>query len=281
MATVSDPSTVTTLPAFDNPPVVETILSVQFDPLRCLTNAKLGAFWYLVRADYPLTADAPPTAPQIETFEGSPFSWPPMFQFRIGQDPSSRLQLRSADKSRMIQVENGRLSYNWLAQGEQKNYPRFSAIKPAFDGCTKVFFDFLKSEGAGEPKLIQWEVTYVNHLPRGSVWESPEDWPRLFRRSQFVLSTDSPKPKFESFNGSWHFEIEPKQGRLHVEVQHGKTAPPESRELIALKLTARGPINEKGGNSLDAGLNLGHAIIVQSFADLTSDEAHKVWRRTQ
>jgi len=35
-----------TLPTFENPPVVETVMSVQFDPLSKLTDAHLGGFWF-------------------------------------------------------------------------------------------------------------------------------------------------------------------------------------------------------------------------------------------
>ena len=56
-------------PDYVDPPVVETILGVQFDPLASWRNAHLGVFWKTLNTDdWPNVSDAPPLQPQFERF---------------------------------------------------------------------------------------------------------------------------------------------------------------------------------------------------------------------
>jgi hypothetical protein len=66
---------VTESPSYLRPPVVETILGVQFKPLRGLQNAHLGAFWKTLGDEWPTVADAPPLEPQFERFDAGGM-WP-------------------------------------------------------------------------------------------------------------------------------------------------------------------------------------------------------------
>ncbi len=269
------------LPEFANPPVIETVLGVQFDPVPSLSNAHLGAFWQSLGPDWQDVSDAPRLEPEFEVF-GSPVLWQRGLQIRVGQDPAVRLQIRNGDRTRMIQVQNGRLIYNWIAQADQRTYPSYKKIRPEFDRALEGFTRFIRSAGLAELRQNQWEVTYVNHIPQGTVWSAPADWLSLFR-PPLSIALDSEVPaKLESLAGEWVFELEPKRGRLHIQLQHGQEVKEPSRELLILKLTARGPINQAESDfTLDQGLHMGHAIIVRSFASITSPEAHQLWRMAQ
>ena len=66
------PDTTDPLPDYNDPPVVETVLGVQFDRLPGFKNAHLGAFWKTLNAaEWPVVQDAPPLAPQFERFDKS------------------------------------------------------------------------------------------------------------------------------------------------------------------------------------------------------------------
>lgn len=265
------------LPKYKNPPVVETVLGVQFEALPKFGNAHLGFFWKQLGADWPSVSDAPCLEPEFERF-GEGKSWLPTgFQFKVSQDPATRLQIRNRTKDRMIQVQNGRLLYNWLGHGGGR-YPSFDEVKPDFQQAMDVFRRFLETEALGELHPNQWEVTYVNHIPKGTVWDDPSDWVNLFP-SLAVLPSKTPSVRLESFSGQWHYEIEPERGRLHVNLKHGWRKTPSEQEMLVLNLTARGPIQAEGedGPNLSEGLGIGHETIVRSFTELTSDGAHKYW----
>jgi uncharacterized protein (TIGR04255 family) len=262
---------------FQRPPVVETVLGVQFELLPKFQNAHLGAFWKRLGPEWPNTIDCPPLPPQLERF-GEAEVWAfPALQLAIASAMPARMQVRNSDNSRMVQVQNGRLHYNWLGQpgGE---YPRYKKIRPEFDRILAEFQRFLADEKLGEIRSNQWEVVYVNQIPRGTVWNEPDDWAKLFR-SLTLPRADLSSARLETFGGEWHYEIPPRLGRLHVQVQHGRQAAPTGQEVVTLTLTARGPTKsgDKQDGNLADGLTRGHAVVVQAFQELTSDAAHEYW----
>ena len=47
------------LPDFNEPPVIETVLGLQFDPIESFNVPHFGLYWSKIRADYP-TFDVQP-----------------------------------------------------------------------------------------------------------------------------------------------------------------------------------------------------------------------------
>jgi len=175
----------------------------------------------------------------------------------------------------MIQVQNGRFHYNWL--GHQGGpYPSYESVKPEFVNELDRFRKFLRNAGIEELRPNQWEVTYVNHIPRGTLWETPDDWQRMigpFMSAQEKLSVVT----LEGFAGEWHYEIRDRLGRLHVQVNPARESSGERRELLRMTLTARGAANAQV--EMVEGLDLGHKAIVSTFAELTTKAAHEFWGR--
>jgi len=168
--------------------------------------------------------------------------------------------------------------FNWLGN-EGVGYRRYPAVREGFKNVLEQFADFVKREKIGELRPNQWEVTYVNNIPEGTVWNKPSDW-SFFQPLAAVPSLPG-LAEGESFSGEWHFVIPEQRGRLHVNWRHG-LAPPatqEARETIWLTLTARGPITT-GDDVMQAvldGIDLGRATIVKSFRALMTDRANQYW----
>lgn len=272
------------LPEFRKPPVIETILGVQFDLLSPFSNAYLGAFWETLGPDWPFVEDAPAIGQEYERF-GKDQLWTRLgaLRFNIATAPPIRILARNRTRQRMIQLQNGRLHYNWLGH-DGSEYVRYHAIRSEFTPIFERLGTFLESRGIGSLRPNQWEVTYVNHLPRGTVWQQPADWNKVFSTAVAMPSV-LPESNIESFSGQWHYEIGQQRGRLHVELQHGRedeTQGREPKELLIFKLTARGPAAEdQEGWDWSNGLELGHRTIVKAFKELTSDEARKAWEQAQ
>jgi uncharacterized protein (TIGR04255 family) len=177
----------------------------------------------------------------------------------------------------MIQVQNGRLHYNWTGYlgGE---YPRYTAIKPEFQDCWGRFQEFIKSEELGVPSPNQWEITYVNQIDKETLWTGPQDWGDVL--TLLAATPQTSMVELANLSAKWHFEMPGQRGRLHVQVDLGRRADPSGhpKEVIVLQLTARGPI--RGDVSLEHGLDIGREAIVRTFADITSVKAHQFWRKT-
>ncbi len=267
------------LPEFAEPPVIETVLGVQFDPHPNIQIGNLTLFWNILdQKNWPKFLAATLLPQQFEEFEKEETWKIDKLRLEItkGKQFSHqfRHQFRNISEDRMIQVQNGRFHYNWL--GEQGgDYPSFKKVNVEFSKWWQQFQDHMR-ETVGEIKPNQWELTYVNHIPKGPLWNEPADWVNLFP------SLVMPKPKLsrvslESMLGEWHYEINPKLGRLHVNIKHARSP---NDELIILTLTARGPIHLDGEKvvTLEDGLNIGHEAIVLSFLELTSETAHEHWK---
>ncbi len=258
---------------YKNPPVIETVLSVQFNPLANFGAGQLGSYWKELGADWPYVADAPAIDPVFENFESTKMWGSAAFNVKFSQQADVRLQIRNAAKDRMIQVQNGRFFYNWLGKSGDE-YPSYESVRPEFDEHWEKFREFVISrseEGSAQPN--QWEVIYVNHLPHGTVWKELSDLPEVltFLRQPQLSDLDlSPK----ALGGEWQYEICPNKGILYVKLgmSHNENEPPN----IVMTLLARGPAGEDS-SSLDEGLELGHTTIVKAFDRLTSPSAKKHW----
>lgn len=221
--------------------------------------------------------DAPPIPATREDF-GSVSLWRPSgIQLTMSQDPSARIQARSGSGDAMIQVQNGRLHYNWLGRDATGAYPRYPTVRERFDWLLKEFTHFLTAGGFDPPHSHAWEVVYVNQVPRGTLWDKPTEWHRVFP-TIFGAAPVAIGQEVESAAASWRLEIAPQMGRLYIEASHVRIG---NEECLQLNLTARGSIGPGSAQTLDEGLNLGHRAIVLAFDAAASDAAKAEWGRLE
>lgn len=267
------------LPKYDEPPVVETVLGVQFAPLPGFSAAHAGWFWRTYLGDdWPTVSEAAPLVEAYERFGGER-QWRPKGVMQIsGERQPPRLQFVSRDDERMVQLQGDRLHYNWRKREE--GYPSYQQLLPVFLSTLKDYITFCEDANLGKILPNQWEITYVNHIPQGELWESGTDWSKLFpgfyRPAQGIAQLH-----FENGGANWHFVIGDNLGRLHIQLEHGRLGAPTASEAILLTLTARGPVDLDKGQELGRGLDFGHASIVRAFTEMTAPNAHKVWERTK
>jgi uncharacterized protein (TIGR04255 family) len=262
-------------PEYDRPPVVETILGVQFQPLAKFSNGHLGAYWKILGSkDWPTLTDAPPLEPQFEQFTEEARWIPAGVLMKLSQDLSSRLQMKNEKGDQMIQLQNGRLIFNWLGTAGT-GYPGYPAVRARFVSAVEQLVRFLADEQLGSFQPNQWEVTYLNHIPKGTVWQSAHDWG--FFKPLGAVPTLNGLIEGESFGGGWHFRLPGERGRLHIQWQHARTG--QGKEIIVLNLTARGWVMEQENRvaAVLNGLDVGRRTIVSSFAQLMSKQANDYW----
>ena len=271
------------LSKFDSPPVVETVLSVQFPPLSNFTNAHAGWFWknYL-DSDWDSIKQAPRIEDQFEQF-GDERKWRPTSGFKLFTDTvPERHQIVRSDKARMIQIQDSRFIYNW--KKFSGGYPSYEILLPEFKDLFERYRQFVRDSQNPELEVNQWEVTYVNHFLRGELWNTPEDWQNIFpwfatpAIGELSPSLAALRQKADGFQGDWHLTIGENLGRLHVSIKHVRLVSENSPEAIALQLTARGPVLPEEGKDLYRGFDIGHCSIVESFRAMTSESAHSVWK---
>jgi len=261
-----------TVVKYKNPPVVETVLSVQFNPLANFGAGQLGSYWKELGTGWPYVADAPAVDPVFERFESTTAWEAAAFGVKFTTQIDVRLQIRNTAKDRMIQVQNGRFIYNWLGAADG-NYPSYESVRPEFDEHWNNFRKFVVSnsdEDVVQPN--QWEVIYVNRMPRGTVWRQLPDLQEVLTFLKQPPLSDSGL-SFRSIGGEWQYEIPPRKGTFYLKLGMEQK---DSTPNVVMTLLARGPIGEEV-SSLDEGLELGHTTITKAFDRLTSNFAQKYW----
>jgi uncharacterized protein (TIGR04255 family) len=262
-----------TLPKFDNPPVVETVLSSQFGRLSKFRNAHAGVFWKSLGNTWPTVGDATRLEDTFERF-GDERIWGAFSGVRVLTSmEAQRTQIIRSDETRMIQVQDSRFVYNWR-KSQDGGYPSYETTHSEFGEVYGQFKQFVEMAELGKIEENQWEVTYINHLVKGGLWNSLEDCTLIFPWFSFPDKYLSPDFVF----ARWVMALPEQRGRLHVSMNFGRTSA-TGPEAIILELTARGIASPEF--SLDSGFTLGHEVIVNSFAAMTSEMAQKQWKRRQ
>jgi len=150
------------LPDYERPPVVEVAIGLQFVPIAGFSQAHIGAYWQLIRSEYPKTLDQMRLDSPVENLYGSTAPVFP-FPFLIGATPRvNRSWLISGNDELLIQVQDDRFWHNWrLKDGE---YPHFEALLALFQSKYREFGSAMESMELPTPHPIQAEVAYFNWI---------------------------------------------------------------------------------------------------------------------
>jgi uncharacterized protein (TIGR04255 family) len=264
------------LPEFDNPPVVEVAIGVQFEPVNGFRQAHLGLFWNQIREDYPKTQDQPRLETALESFDAG--GWPTLQLELVDGPPVHRAWFISENDELLLQVQNDRLIHNWRHQGGA--YPRFDLLLDRFWQHVERFEGVLAEAGLTGKPIQQAEITYIN-------WIAVTSMDTFFRPSiaaELDLAGIGPLPDAQRWAAQYPVQLEEEvQGRLAVEAQPGQRV--EDGKLangFQLSLAFRGsvaPGSDKKATSVL--LELGRSSIVRAFAALTTDSMHEEWGRTK
>ena len=129
----------------------------------------------------------------------------------------------------------------------------------------------------GPIAVQQCEITYVNYIVQGEDWETfPEALALISYWSGHGSDGFLPIP--ESLNMTGSFLVPDHEARLYFYVQRA-IRQSDQREGLQVQLSAKG--RPASGADIDvlSWMDLGREWIVRGFTDLTSPEAHKLWKR--
>lgn len=268
------------LPDFRDPPLVETVLSLQFQALQEFNLAHVGLLWHKFRHTFPLVEEHTPLNAVRETFE---VPSPRHEEVTIeGKPPLQRVCFLNESKTELIQIQADRLMHNWRKTGKISTpYPRYERIRTNFRHEVWEFQEFLTDEKLGKVAINQCEITYVNHIEPCEAWHDHGQIEGVLRtwtaqrrsflpasedgsiQQRFVIRNDSSRPL----------------GRLHVSLTPAWKEEDQS-PILVLTLTARGSPFDEGINGAFDFFDLGREWIVKGFLDLTTKDMHRAWGST-
>jgi uncharacterized protein (TIGR04255 family) len=273
------------LPEFDEPPVTEVYLSLQFKPLPALTAAHVGLLWTEFRSEFPRVEQRPPVISEVEAF-GPPAK--PQVRILISQpdepvDAPWRFWFIDDSGNELIQVQKDRLIHNWRKVTGTEVYPRYETIRSKFESDLRRFEAFVDTEGLGSIVPVQCEIQYLNHIVAGQGWQNHSEVSRVVTKWGGTYSEEFlPEPEDALLN--FRYRIPDPDGspigRLRVKVQ------PAIRDrdqvpMIVLSMTARGLIPDAAMAGVLEFFDEGRRWIVRGFTALTTPEMHRIWKRSK
>jgi uncharacterized protein (TIGR04255 family) len=273
----------TELPEFENPPVSEVALGIQFKPLTQFTNIHSGLLWQRFSQELPSVAENPTLPPTFETFAPptpSTTMLMPKFEM-IANAPVARYWFVSVDETVVFQIQQDRVVVNWRRRRPEDVYPRYAQLRTLLATYVQRLSAFLAEGRLGEIKPNQVELTYVNEIfldegddPRSQFEKVTPLWTGKF--------SDGPNRKIEDASVMIRCQIaepeSPPSGRLTVTIQ-GAFKHPAMSPIVHMQLVARGRPKEETVDSALEWIDLGHAEVVRGFASVTSEEMHSKWGR--
>jgi uncharacterized protein (TIGR04255 family) len=256
------------LPDFADPPLYEVVLGVQFAPVLGYSQIRAGEVWSLYKDRFPLVEEHPPLAPTFETF-----GRPQATQFGLGFVTGAshdRFWFLTLSKEELIQFQQDRLMHNWRKVGDEKNpYPRFETMIRDFEKELRSLEGYFVSLATQAILINQCEVTYVNHIPL----EQPDNWLRFVRFGGIEIDDFA-----MTFRRTLLRKGEP-VGRLICETTSVIAA--GNKLMLRLALTARGAPSHPDMHAALELLRENREVVVHAFAELTTETAHKTWKRIQ
>ena len=269
------------LPSFSRPPLVETALGVQFEPLENLHIPRIGLLWQRFRDQLPIVEQQPPIAPIIERVGARAPLQRPGFEI-LQRPPLPRCWFLDRAGTELLQIQQDRLIWNWRKTSDSAPYPRYEdGVRPRFVEYLDKFLDFLKDEEMGDFRPNQCEVTYVNHIVSGEGWSTHSEIDKVFvgwnsaYKEHALLDLENIQ-----FNCRHiiYDEAHKFLGRLHVNVEPVFELSGD-KPMFVLSYTARGMPLSPDRDGVLGFLDLGRQRIVETFDNATTPEMHRIWRR--
>jgi uncharacterized protein (TIGR04255 family) len=269
------------LPSFEHPPLVEVVLSVQFELLDKLNIPQLGLCWSEFKDKFPNVEQHPPLDRVIERIGVRvPRKLKPSFQFSSAP-PIPRIWFIDPTGGELIQIQQDRFIRNWRKVTAPDTYPRYEKhIRPRFVKDLTKFRDFLTKENIGQIKPDQCEITYINHIQSCEVWNNHYDLNKVFTgwqppplEAEAILTEEN-----TTFSSQYLLRDESNNflGRLHIFVKPAFRSS-DDKPIFMLAITARGqPLSDDDKGILEF-FDMGRIAIVKSFKSITTPEMHKVW----
>jgi len=190
--------------------------------------------------------------------------------------------LISTDGNWIIQIQRDRFLHNWRKVRNEDVYPRYSEIAAAFRQRLSAFRGFLAGAGIEPFTPMQYEMTYVNQIPKGEGWESLADLTKVLPDFQWRPRDARPDPFLPSpigLNYRLQFDLPDETGRLHVVLGPGKRAT-DNHPSLNLELTVRGFPGDSSEDAMKAWFDQARNWIVRGFTDITAIEMQdEIWGR--
>lgn len=263
---ISNKSSTRSLPSYKKPPLNEVVCGMQFHTPDKLRLPHIGLLWDKFRKEYPIIQHAAPVA----TAKGGI-----LIDKAIGV-PLPRVWFINKSDDQLVQFQLDRFYFNWRRR--ESDYPRYDHVIKNFKSVLNIIVDFFGEFDLGELKPIEYELSYINHIPKGQGWNTIDDLPRIFSDFYWKQAKGRFLPNPEKVSWQTEFPLQEKKGHLTVNLKQA-TRTEDKAPLFVLELKARGIDESTSKEAVREWFDLAHEWIVRGFTDLTTPEIQEIWER--
>ncbi len=253
------------LPSYKKPPICEVVCGMQFQAVKLLIP-HIGLLWNKFRADYPNIQHAAP----LTTAMGG------VIQDKKTGLPIPRVWFINKSDDQLLQFQSDQFYFNWRRR--EDDYPRYHHVIKCFESALDIVDSFFREEGLGELNPIKYELSYINHIPKGEGWDTIADLNKIFSDFIWVGSKERFLPNPDKIAWTTEFPLQESMGSLSIALKYA-TRNVDGVPLYILELSAKGIGESTDRNDFRKWFDVAHEWIVKGFTDITPPEAHKIWER--
>ncbi|MEO8270153.1 MAG: TIGR04255 family protein [Aureliella sp.] len=240
------------------PPVVETVLGIQFADLASWTTVHHGLFYSMIRGEFPKFRLLPEQPAIVETFPPSPRGIRFGLTDQPGPDCASFL---NENETQLIRIQRNRFSHHWVGLPDG-TYPHYAANSQVCGDLLQRFERFCHDEKVGTIAPVLCEVIYTNEIHS----QANQTIPELLLE---VFGADLGEFELATLNRT--YVLGKNQGRLYAEINNANKG---EQKILQLKLTARVRHEREDPrrtvhDAMDT-LSKGHDWIIEYFLKLTN-----------
>jgi uncharacterized protein (TIGR04255 family) len=248
------------IPSFNNPPIVEKLMGIQFQPIQGWSIPHFGLFWQEIREDFPRFLIKPPLT---------------RGQSELSVDDLIRCWFYQEPEAKLIQVQKDCFFYNWQKPTAYAEYPHYEKIKPKFIKMWEKFCDFLAKENLGIPVIEGCEITYIDHLEKGREWKSLSDLSSVINGwsgfSGELLHTEP-----DTITLQISYSLPDIEGNLSILLQPAFRSE-DSKEIFQLQITVVGKPSSQNLEDILLWFDIARDYVVKGFLDFTNKKMHELW----
>lgn len=246
---------------FENPPIVEKLMGIQFAPLEKWSIPHFGLFWEEIRDSFPKFSIQPPLVSEAFTPKTP--------------EEAVRCWFFHESQTKIIQVQRDRFLYNWQKPTGFEQYPHYASIRPEFEKSLLGFYKFLDKNQIDQPSINQCEITYVDHLERGREWQQLSDLPNVINGwSGMSGRLLTPNPDFLTIQIA--YPLPDIDGNLLITFQPAFRHEDQT-EVFQIRVTVTGVPASRDVDDVMLWFDSGRDFAVQGFVDLTTEKMHDLW----
>jgi uncharacterized protein (TIGR04255 family) len=272
----------TQTPKFSTPPIIETALGVQFKPLPKMRVTHFGNFQEMLEPlGFVGVQEHPPLPHHIEQAEKSS----QMLTLSFNLMPANVLPRvwfisdEGEKGEQVVQLQSDRLFQNWRQKKESSSkYTSYSINKSKFENTLSLLEEFVDKRALGKLIADQCEITYVSQIRNDDSVSIQEHFKRCFKGIYVPSVGLEAELLQEAFGFNWQSWVPEINGRVFVQAGTASILGSD-KKVIDLRIIARGKPKNASKQGIMDWLDLGHYFVVNTFANITTNEMQTAWGR--